>query len=76
MERTQKTRTKKERKTSGGMVDRRSQKVSEDKITELEIDIHRNPAQDENQARHGTEGDWIRRIKCEPNFADSDRSQL
>ena len=62
MERTQKTRTKKERKISVGMVDTRSQKVSEDKITELEIDIHRNPAQDENQAERGTEKDGIRRI--------------
>ena len=57
-----KTRTKKENKISGGMVDTRSQKVSEDKRTKLEVEFNRNPAQDENQAERGTEKDGIRRI--------------
>ena len=60
VERTKKTRSKKGKKVSGGMVETRNQKVSKDKRTNLEEGIHRNPAQDENQAGRGTEEDGIR----------------
>ena len=62
MEKTQKTRCKKGMKVSGGMGETESQKVSEDKRTKLEVEIQRNPAQDENQAERGTEKDGITRI--------------
>ena len=43
----------------------RSQRVSEDKRINLEVGFHGNPAQDENRAGRGTEGDGIRRKMCE-----------
>ena len=47
VERTAKTRNKKGKKVSGGIVETRS-RASEDEKTMLEVDIHRNPALDEN----------------------------
>ena len=70
VERTKKTRSKKGKKVSDGMVETRNQKVSEDKRTILEEGIHRNPAQDENQAGRGAEGDRIRRKMCDSTFVE------
>ena len=70
MEKNQKTRYKKGKKVSGGMVKTRSQKVSEDKRINLEVAIYRNSAQDENQAGRGTEGDGIRRKMCDSTLVE------
>ena len=65
VERTKKTRIKKEKKDSGVMVVTRNQKVSEDKRTSLEVEVCRSPPQVENQAGLRTEGNWIRRLLSE-----------
>ena len=52
------------------MVETRSQNVSEDKRINLEVGIHGNPAQDENQAGRGAEGDRIRRKMCDSTFVE------
>ena len=57
-------------KVSGEMVETRSQKVSEDKRINLEVGIHGNPAQDENQAGRGTEEDEIRRKTCDSTLVE------
>ena len=41
-------------------------KVSEDRRLKLEVEIHPSPAQDENQAGCGIEGNGIRVLTCEP----------
>ena len=58
-------RNKKRKKISGGMVETRSQKVSEDKSTTLEKEIHRSPDQVEDQAGRGIEGNGTRRLTSE-----------
>ena len=63
---SKKTRNKNEKKLSGGMLETRSRKVSEDKRIKLRVEIHRSPAQYENLAGHGTQGDGIRRLMSEP----------
>ena len=54
VERTKKTWNKKGKNNSGGMVETRSQKVSEDKRTTLKAEIHRSPAQDDIPVEFGT----------------------
>ena len=46
--------------------------VSEDKMTKLEVEIHPSPAQDENQAGCGIEGNGIRVLTCEPTPVEQD----
>ena len=55
VERTKEARNEKGKNVSGEMVKTRNQKVSEDKRTTLEVEMHRSPTQDENPARHRTE---------------------
>ena len=50
------TRTNEGKNVSGGMVETRSQKSSEDQKAMLEVEIHPNPALDENRAGRGTKG--------------------
>ena len=47
------------------MVETRSKKASEDEKTNLPLQIHRNPALDENRAGRGTEGNGNRRLTKE-----------
>ena len=65
LQRTEKTRNKKGKKVSGGMVETKSRKASEDKKAMLEVEIHTNPALDENRGGRGTEADGNRRLTSE-----------
>ena len=65
VERTAWTRTKKGKKVSGGVVETRRQKASEEAKQLLEVEIHPIPALDENRAGHGTEGNGNRRMTSE-----------
>ena len=65
VERTEKTRNKKGKKVSGGMVETRNQKTSEDKKAMLEVEIYPNTALDENRAGRGTEVDGNRTLTSE-----------
>ena len=55
VERTKWIWNKKGNKVSGGMVGIRRQKASEEKGAMLEVEIHPNPALDENHAGRGME---------------------
>ena len=65
VERIARTRTNKGKKVSGGMVDTRSQKSSEEQKAMLEVEIHPDPAIDRNRAGRGTEGSGNRRLAGE-----------
>ena len=56
VERIARNRTDKEKKTSCGMVETRSQKSSEGQKARLEAEVHPEPAMDENREGHGPEG--------------------
>ena len=75
VERTEKTRNEKGKKVSGGMLEARSQKASEDKKAMLQVEIHLNPARDENRAGRGTEADGERRLtsRARPRFRHFDQ---
>ena len=47
------------------MVETRSQKSSEGQKARLEVEVHSDPAMDENQDRHGPEGRGNRRLASE-----------
>ena len=59
------TRTDKMKKISGGMVEVRSLKSSEYQKARLKVEIHPDPALDENRAWSGTEGNGSRRLASE-----------
>ena len=59
------TRTGKGKKVSGGMVETRSQKSSEGQKAMLEVEVHPEPALDENREGHGPEGRRNRRLASE-----------
>ena len=59
------TRTDKRKKVSGRMVETRSQKSSEGQKAMLEVEIHPDPAIDENREGHGPEGSGKRRLASE-----------
>ena len=59
------TRTGKRKKVSGGMVETRSQKSSEGQKAMLEVEVHPEPAMDENREGHGPEGRRNRRLASE-----------
>ena len=65
VERTKKTRNKKGKKVSDGIVETRSQKTSEDKREILEVGILPNSALYENWTGRGTKGNGNRRITSE-----------
>ena len=65
MERITRTRTAKGKKVSGIMVETRSQKSSEGQKARLEVEVHPDPAMDENQEGHGPEGIGNRRLASE-----------
>ena len=56
MERIARTRTDKGKKVSYGMVETRSQKSWEGQKARLEVEVHSDPATDENREGHGSEG--------------------
>ena len=64
VERIARTRNNKGKKISGGTVETRSQKSSEEQKATLEVDIHPDPALDENWTGRGTEGNGNRRLSC------------
>ena len=81
MKNTEWTRNNKGNTVSGGMVGTRSQKASEEKGAMLEIEIHPNPALDENQAGRGREENGNKMLTSESfpveqdhNFATSTRT--
>ena len=87
VERIAQTRTDKGKKVSGGMVKTRSRKSSEGQKAMLEVEVHPDPAMDENREGHGPEGSGDRRIASESvpveqgqNFATStgtlDRAEM
>ena len=59
------TRTDKGKKISSGMVETRSQKSSEGYNARLEVEVHPDPAMDENREGHGPEGSGNRRLASE-----------
>ena len=62
VERIARTRTDKGRKVSGGMFETRSQKSSEGQKALLEVEVHPDPAMDENREGHGPEERGNRRL--------------
>ena len=70
VERTKKTRSQKGSKISGGLVEARSQNVSEDRKTKKDLEIHRSPAPKVNQAERGTEGNRIKRLTSESTLVE------
>ena len=65
VERIALTQTDKEKKVSGRMVETRSQKSSEGQKAMLEVEVHPEPAMDENRDGHGPEGRGNRRLASE-----------
>ena len=65
VERIKRARTDKGKKISGIKVKTRSQKSSEGQKARLEVEVHSDPALDENQERHGPEGRGNRRLASE-----------
>ena len=65
VEKTARNRTDKEKKVSGRMVETRSQKSSEGKKAMLEVEVHPEPAMNENQDGHGPEDRGNRRLASE-----------
>ena len=65
VERIALTRTNGGKKNSGGKFETRSQKSSERQKATLEVDIHPEPALNENRAGRGTEGNGNRRLVSE-----------
>ena len=59
------TRTDKGKKVSGIMVETRRQKSSEGQRARLEVEVHPDPAMDENPEEHGAEGRGNRRLASE-----------
>ena len=64
------TRTDKGKKISGIMVETRSQKSSEGQKARLQVEVHSDPAMDENQEGHGPEGRGNRRLASESTPVD------
>ena len=62
VERITQTRTDKGENVSGGMVETRSQKSSEGQKAMLEVEVHPEPAINENWDGHGPEGRGNRRL--------------
>ena len=65
VERITRTRTEKGKKVSGGMVETRSQKTPEGQKARLEVEVHPEPAMDENRVGHRPEGRGNRRLSSE-----------
>ena len=65
VEKIARTRTTNMEKVSGVMVETRSQKSSEGRKAMLEVEIHLDPALDENRAGRGPEGSGNRRLASE-----------
>ena len=65
VEKITRTRTDKGKKISGIMVETKSQKSSEGQKARLELEVHSDPAIDENQEGHGPEGRGNRRLASE-----------
>ena len=62
VEKIARTRTDKGKKVSGEMVETRSQKSSEGQKAKLEVEVHPDPATDENREAHGPQGSGKRRL--------------
>ena len=65
LERITRTRTDKGKKVSDRMVETTSQKTSEGQKANLEVEVHSDPAMDENQEGHSPEGSGNRRLASE-----------
>ena len=65
VEKLTQTRTDKGKKFSGIMVETRNQKSSEGQKARFEVEVHSDPATDENQEGHGQEGRGNRRLASE-----------
>ena len=65
VERIAQTRTDKGKKVSGRMVEARSQKSSEGQKALLEVEVHPDPAIDENREGYGPDGSGNRRLASE-----------
>ena len=70
VEKITRTRTDMGKKVSGMMVETRSQKSSEGQKVRLEVDVHSDPAMDENQEGHGPEGRGNRRLASESTLVE------
>ena len=65
VERIARARTNKGKKVSGGMVETRSQNSSEGQKAMLEVEVHPDPAIEENREGHGPEGSGNRKLASE-----------
>ena len=65
VEKITRTRTDKGKNVSGRMIETRSQRSSEGQKAKLEVEVHPDPAMDENQEGHGPEGRGNRRLASE-----------
>ena len=66
VEKITRTRTDKGKKVSSIMVETRSQKSSEGQKARLEVEVHSDPAMDENQEGHGPEERGNSRLASKP----------
>ena len=81
VKRTQESQNKRGKKILGEMVEKRSQNVSEDKRTTLQVEVNLSSAHDEDLAERGTKGNGTRRpasectpVEQEQDFATSTRT--
>ena len=68
------TRTDKGKKVSGEIVETRSQKFSDGQKGMLEVEVHPEPAMDENRDGHGLEGRGNRILASESTPVDQGQS--
>ena len=74
MERITRTRTDKGKKVSGRMVENRCQKSSKGQKARLEVEVHPDPAMDENHEGHGSEGRENRKLASESTPVEQGQS--
>ena len=73
VEKITRTRTDKRKKFLSRMVETRSQKSSEGQKAMLEVEVHPDPAMDENREGHGPEGRGNRRLASESTPVEQGR---
>ena len=73
VEKITRTRTDKRKKLLSRMVETRSQKSSEGQKAMLEVEVHPDPAMDENREGHGPEGRGNRRLASDSTPVEQGR---
>ena len=70
VERIKRTRADKRKKVSGIMIETWSQRSLEGQKARLEVEVHLDPAMDENQDGHGPEGRGNRRLASDSTLVE------